>query len=210
MKLGRIILKVDEMQAAVEAILFASGEPIEYQRIAEALEIEPEYAENLLTNLGDSLDERGSGICLVRMDDEFQLCTRSEYADKVRAVLEIKKNTPLSNAAFEVLAVVAYNQPVTKSFVEQVRGVDCSGVMATLCQKGLIEEKGRLDLPGRPLLYGTTPEFLKCFSVSSLDELPDLPEHEDMPKKQELPDQLSLDLTAENAENLANEESDKE
>ena len=88
--------------------------------------------------------------------------------------------------------------------------MDCSGVMATLCQKGLIEEKGRLDLPGRPLLYGTTPEFLKCFSVSSLDELPDLPEHEDMPKKQELPDQLSLDLTAENAENLANEESEKE
>ena len=88
--------------------------------------------------------------------------------------------------------------------------MDCSGVMATLCQKGLIEEKGRLDLPGRPLLYGTTPEFLKCFSVSSLDELPDLPEHEDMPKKQELPDQLSLDLTAENAENSANEESEKE
>ena len=88
-------MKVDEMQAAVEAILFASGEPIEYQRIAEALEIEPEYAENLLTNLGDSLDERGSGICLVRMDDEFQLCTRSEYADKVRAVLEIRK-IPLS------------------------------------------------------------------------------------------------------------------
>ncbi len=197
MKLERIILKVDEMQAAVEAILFASGEPIEYERIAEALEIEPEYAENLLMNLGASLDERGSGICLVRMDNQFQLCTRSQYADKIRAVLEIKKNAPLSTAAFEVLAVVAYNQPVTKSFVEQVRGVDCSGVISTLCQKGLIEEKGRLDLPGRPLLYGTTAEFLKCFSVSSLDELPDLPEHEDLPQKQELPDQLSLDLAGE-------------
>lgn len=192
-------MKVDEMQAAVEAILFASGEPIEYERIAEALEIEPEYAENLLMNLGASLDERGSGISLVRMDDKFQLCTRSEYADKVRAVLEIKKNAPLSGAAFEVLAVVAYNQPVTKSFVEQVRGVDCSGVMSTLCQKGLIEEKGRLDLPGRPLIYGTTPEFLKCFGVSTLDELPELPEREDMPKKDELPDQLTLDLQAEPA-----------
>ncbi|MBQ7596469.1 MAG: SMC-Scp complex subunit ScpB [Clostridia bacterium] len=191
-------MKVDEMQAAVEAILFAAGEPIEYERIAEALEIEPEYAENLLMNLGAQLDERGSGICLVRMDDQFQLCTRSEYADKVRTVLEIKKNSPLSNAAFEVLAVIAYNQPVTKSFIEQVRGVDCSGVISTLCQKGLIEEKGRLDLPGRPLLYGTTPEFLKCFSVTSLDELPDLPEHEDIPEKPEIPDQLSLDLSAEN------------
>lgn len=185
------------MMAAVEAILFAAGEPIDYERIAEALEIEPAYAEDLLVNLGASLDERGSGICLVKMDNMFQLCTRSEYSDKVRAVLEIKKNSPLSNAAFEVLAVVAYNQPVTKSFVEQVRGVDCSAVMQTLCQKGLIEEKGRLDLPGRPLIYGTTAEFLKCFSVTSLDELPDLPEHEDLPKKDELPDQLSLDLQAE-------------
>ncbi len=198
LKWERIILKVDEMQAAVEAILFASGDPIEYERIAEALEIEPEYAENLLMNLSADLDDRGSGICLVRMDNQFQLCTRSEFSDKIRAVLEIKKNSPLSTAAFEVLAVVAYNQPVTKSFVEQVRGVDCSGVISTLCQKGLIEEKGRLDLPGRPLLYGTTAEFLKCFSVTSLDELPDLPEHEDLPQRQELPDQLSLDLSGEN------------
>ena len=198
-------MKVDEMQAAVEAILFASGDPIEYEKIAEALEIEPDYALSLLMNLGAQLDERGSGICLVRMDNRFQLCTRSEYYDKVRAVLEIKKNSPLSNAAFEVLAVVAYNQPVTKSFVEQVRGVDCSGVMATLCQKGLIEEKGRLDLPGRPLLYGTTPEFLKCFSVSSLDELPELPEREDIPKKQEIPDQLSLNLEVQSSEEQAEE-----
>ena len=201
-------MKVDEMQAAVEAILFASGDPIEYEKIAEALEIEPDYALNLLMNLGAQLDERGSGICLVRMDNRFQLCTRSEYSDKVRAVLEIKKNSPLSNAAFEVLAVVAYNQPVTKSFVEQVRGVDCSGVMATLCQKGLIEEKGRLDLPGRPLLYGTTPEFLKCFSVTSLDELPELPElpeREDIPKKQEIPDQLSLNLEVQSSEEQAEE-----
>ncbi len=79
-----------------------------------------------------------------------------------RSVLEVKKNAPLSNAAFEVLAVIAYNQPVTKAFVEQVRGVDCSGVISTLCQKRLVEEKGRLELPGRPLVYGTTPEFLRC------------------------------------------------
>lgn len=198
-------MKVDEMQAVVEAILFACAEPIEYERIAEALEIEPEYAENLLINLGASLDERNSGICLIRMDNQFQLCTRSQYSDKVRAVLEIKKNTPLSTAAFEVLAVVAYNQPVTKSFVEQVRGVDCSGVMSTLCQKGLVEEKGRLDLPGRPLLYGTTPEFLKCFSIETLDDLPDLPDREDIPKKQELPDQLTLDL-----ESAQQEQTEKE
>ncbi len=90
----------------------------------------------------------------------------------------MKKNTPLSGAAFEVLAVIAYNQPVTKAFVEQVRGVDCSGVIGSLTQKGLIEEKGRLELPGRPIVYGTTPAFLRCFCIESLDELPPLPEKE--------------------------------
>ena len=96
----------------------------------------------------------------------------------MRKVLEIKRNSPLSQAAFEVLAIVAYNQPVTKAFIEQIRGVDCSAVIATLCQKQLIEERGRLDLPGRPLIYGTTPNFLRCFCISSLEELPALPEKE--------------------------------
>ena len=109
-------------------------------------------------------------------------------------MLEIKKNTPLSGAAFEVLAVIAYNQPVTKAFIEQVRGVDCSGVIGTLIAKGLIEERGRLELPGRPLIYGTTPEFLKCFCVTTLDDLPDLPEHEDLPKSEEINGQLEINL----------------
>ena len=112
---------------------------------------------------------------MLRLGNRYQLCTRTEFAQSVRQALEIKRNAPLSQAAFEVLAVVAYNQPVTKSFVEQVRGVDCSGVVNTLCQKGLLEEKGRLELPGRPLLYGTTVEFLRCFSFSSLEDLPPLP-----------------------------------
>ncbi len=95
---------------------------------------------------------------------------------EVRGLLEIKKNTPLSQAAFEVLAIVAYNKTVTRSFIEQIRGVDCSGPVSNLIQKGLIEEKGRLDLPGRPLVYGTTDRFLRCFSLNSLEDLPDLPD----------------------------------
>ena len=182
------------MQSAVEAILFAAGEPLEIERIAEALEAEAEIIESALDGLKFTLDERGSGICLVKMDNRYQLCTRQDYADEVRAVLEIKKNSPLSNAAFEVLAVIAYNQPVTKAFVEQVRGVDCSGVISTLIAKGLVEERGRLELPGRPLIYGTTPEFLKCFCVTSLDELPELPDHDDAPKNEELPNQLEINL----------------
>lgn len=99
--------------------------------------------------------------------------------------MDLRRNTPLSQAALEVLAVVAYNQPVTKAFVEQVRGVDCSGVIGSLTTKGLVEEKGRLELPGRPLLYGTTENFLRCFNISSLDELPPLPEGDEDKESEE-------------------------
>ncbi len=164
-----------KVQAIVEAILFASGDPLEVARIAEALDTDIETAVLELEKFAASLEERQSGLCLLRLDDKYQLCTKTEYADKIRTILEIRRNTPLSSAALEVLAVVAYNQPITKSYIEQVRGVDCSGVISTLCQKGLIEECGRLELPGRPLLYATTPDFLRCFCISSLSELPDLP-----------------------------------
>ena len=157
--------------------MFASGEPVEASRIAEALEVETETVEGALWELSRVLDERESGICLLRLGSKYQLVSRKEYAQEIRNVLDIKKNIPLSPAAFEVLAIVAYNQPVTKAYVEQIRGVDCSGVISTLCQRGLLEERGRLDLPGRPLLYGTTPNFLRCFCLSSLSDLPELPEN---------------------------------
>lgn len=156
--------KNNNIIAKLEAMLFASGEPVEAARLAEVLELDIESVTKMLAHLGDLYDDRHSGICLVRIDGKYQLCTREEYGDDVRALLEIKKNTPLSQAAFEVLAIIAYNKTVTKSFIEQIRGVDCSGSVANLVQKGLIEEKGRLDLPGRPLVYGTTDRFLRCFS----------------------------------------------
>ncbi|MBO4893544.1 MAG: SMC-Scp complex subunit ScpB [Clostridia bacterium] len=165
-----------KMRSACEAILFASGEPVEAVRIAEALDIDNKTVSSLLSDLADELNKRESGICLLKLGSRYQLCSRVEYASQVRAVLEKKKNTPLSNAAFEVLAVVAYNQPVTKAYIEQIRGVDCTGVISTLCQRGLLEEKGRLELPGKPLLYGTTPDFLRCFCLESLSELPELPD----------------------------------
>lgn len=167
-----------ELQGALEAILFAAGDPLPVKRIATALELPVEDLEAAVASLQTELDTRESGLVLKRLGDQIQLCTRTECSDAVRKVLALRKNTPLSGAAFEVLAVIAYNQPVTKSFIEQVRGVDCSGVVASLTQKGLIEEKGRLDLPGRPIVYGTTPAFLRCFCIESLDELPPLPEHE--------------------------------
>ena len=187
----------EQIRAACEAILFASGEPVEAARIAEALELDIDTVNGAMWELGRALDERGSGICLLRLGSKYQLCSRSDYAQHVRSVLDIKKNAPLSPAAFEVLAVVAYNQPVTKAYVEQIRGVDCSGVIATLCQKGLLEEKGRLDLPGRPLLYGTTPDFLRCFCLSSLSELP------------ELPDKVDNAVQAENDDEIDNEQGEQ-
>jgi len=171
-------MNYDEICPKLEAVLFAVGAPIEISKISQIFEVSEEELLCIYENLKKKLISRNSGLCVIKLDGKLQICTKSEHAEEIRKALETKKNAPLSNAAFEVLAVVAYNQPVTKSFVEQVRGVDCSGVISTLLQKSLIEEKGRLDLPGRPLLYGTTDDFLRCFGISSLDELPSLPEEE--------------------------------
>ena len=165
-----------ELLATLEAVLFSVGEPISAQRLAQGLQVSEELIERTLHTLSEKYTSEESGLCILKLDDVYQLCTKRAFADSIRSVIEVKKNAPLSQAAFEVLAIVAYNQPVTKAFIEQIRGVDCSAVITNLCQKSLIEEKGRLDLPGRPLIYGTTPEFLRCFCISSLDELPELPD----------------------------------
>lgn len=172
--------KTDSLISKLEAMLFSAGDAVEASKLAEVLEMDIETVSKMLGHLGGMLDERESGLMLIQIDNKYQLCTREEHSAEVRKLLEIKKNTPLSNAAFEVLAIVAYNKTVTRSFIEQVRGVDCSGSIASLVQKGLIEEKGRLDLPGRPLIYGTTDRFLRCFSLNSLDDLPELPKTEEI------------------------------
>lgn len=170
------------LAAVMEAVLFASGEPLDIEKTAKALLVDKESIENTLSSLEEKYKGDEHGIELLNLNGKYQFATKEEFAPQIRAVLSIKKNTPLSSAAFEVLAVIAYNQPVTKAFIEQVRGVDCSGVISTLCQRNLIEEHGRLDLPGRPLLYCTTDNFLRCFEISSLDELPELPS-ENPPEK---------------------------
>lgn len=164
--------------AAFEAMLFASGEPVEVQKAADVLEIKPDEVHEIAAQLQKEYKNRNSGIEILKLADTYQMCSAKEYITHIRALLELKKNTPLSQAALEVLAIVSYNQPVTKAFIEQVRGVDCSGVLRSLNEKDLIEEKGRLDLPGKPLLYGTTNNFLRCFTLESLDDLPELPEKE--------------------------------
>ncbi len=171
-------MTVNEMISAFEAILFASGEPVEKERFCEIFEIDDETVGQIMDLLADRLANSGSAIKLVKLEDQYQLCTKKEYAEYIRTALDLRRKAPLSQAALEVLAVIAYNQPVTRAYVEQVRGVDCSGVVSTLVEKDLLEEKGRLELPGRPLLYGTTANFLRCFGLSSLDDLPVVPTDE--------------------------------
>ena len=173
-----MILTDDTMnfRGTVEAIVFASGEPIERLRLMEALDCTPEKLDSVLHEIKNEYDDRESAVQLLLLGSKVQFATRPQYAGAIRAVLDLKRNQPLSPAAFEVLAIIAYNQPVTKAFVEQIRGVDCGGVINTLCQRSLIEECGRLDLPGRPLIYCTTSEFLRCFCMSTLAELPDIPD----------------------------------
>lgn len=180
-----------ELIPAFEAVLFSGGEPLSIDRFSQVFDITPEKVVEVMEALSKRLDAKDKGVELVRMENTYQLATKKEYAGYIKKMFDIKRRTPLSPAALEVLAVVAYNQPVTKSFIEQVRGVDCSGVVTTLVEKGLIEERGRLELPGKPLLYGTTKNFLRCFGISDLTELPPLPKNEDA--SEEVGEQIPLD-----------------
>jgi segregation and condensation protein B len=182
-----------ELIKAFEAVLFASGEPLSIDRFSQVFDLTPEKTVSVMDALSKKLEDSDSGLKLVRMQNAYQLATKSEYADYIKKAFDIKRRTPLSSAALEVLAVIAYNQPVTKSFIEQVRGVDCSSVVTTLIEKGLVEERGRLELPGKPLLYGTTKNFLRCFSLGDLSELPPLPKDQSGSEVADLGEQLSLE-----------------
>ena len=159
----------------MEAILFASGEPVHIDRVCLALELDKETAETLLQKLGDHYAYNRRGVRLTRMDESWQLCSAPDYADVIRKAFEIRKSAKLSQPALEVLTIIAYYQPTTRAYVDQVRGVDSAYTMSLLLERKLIEECGRLQVPGRPHLYRTTKEFLRVFHLGSLDELPEMP-----------------------------------
>lgn len=168
----------NEKIAAVEAILFAGGDPIEADKLALAADVEPIELDELIQALEEKYSREDSGIELLKLEDSYQLATKQRFAEQIKAAFEIRKNTALSAAAMEVLTIVAYNQPVTKSFVENVRGVDSSSTVNSLVEKGLLCEAGRLELPGRPIAYKTTDAFLRSFQISGLSELPPLPDQD--------------------------------
>lgn len=167
-------MEIKEKLGAIEAILFASGEPIEIYRLSEASGVDAGTLPSMIRLLNERYDDYGSGVCIKKFDSSYQMCTREDFAPQVRMALETKRATPLSNAAMEALTIIAYNQPVSKGFVENVRGIDSSSVINNLVEKGLVEEAGRLDVPGKPIVYRTTSVFLRSFGLSSTADLPPL------------------------------------
>ena len=172
--------RVVVFEEALEAILFAAGHPISYATLARVFEMTPAKVKDKVFEYSLKYNDSGipRGVMLLTFNVTCQLCTKQYYLTEIRDALGIKKSGTLSTSSMEALAIIAYNQPVTRAFVDQVRGVDCSGVVSALVKKGLIEEKGRMDLPGKPILYGTTATFLRCFSLESLEDLPALPDSE--------------------------------
>lgn len=160
----------------LEAILFAAGEPVPLGRLSLVLGISEPEVLDAAQELQTLLDEGGHGICLIRLADKLQLCTRAETAGAVTKILEQRRPPSLSSAAMETLAIVAYYQPVTAAYISRIRGVDSSYSVSSLTEKGLIEGKGRLEAPGRPTLYGTTDLFLRTMQITNLSDLPKLPE----------------------------------
>lgn len=168
------IEQIKNIEGAIEAILYAAGYPVKYTKIAEVLGLDENNTKTIIEHMSDEYNSERSkkGINLLMYPDTCQFCTKEQYAPYIREALGIKRGGNLSASSMEVLAVIAYNQPVTRSFVDQVRGVDSSYAVNSLIDKGLIESCGRLDAPGRPMLYVTTEKFLRVFGITSLSELP--------------------------------------
>lgn len=169
-------MEIKELESALEGVLFAAGEPVPVERLCLGLEVDRPTLDAVAQQLMDKYSYQRRGIRLLRLETSYQLCSAPEYADYIRKTLESRKPARLSQPALEVLAVIAYYQPVTRAYVDQVRGVDSSYTVGLLLERELIEEAGRLAVPGRPVLFRTTKNFLRSFGLSSLEELPELPD----------------------------------
>ena len=167
-------MEYTDLERAIEAILFAAGERVELSRLAMALEADEKDVETAANALADALAFERRGIRVLRLDKGYQMVSSGEMADYITRALETRKPPKLSSSQLEALTIVAYYQPATKAMIEQIRGVDSSYSISALMNKKLIEEAGRLNVPGRPILYRTTPDFLRTFSISSLEELPEI------------------------------------
>ena len=185
-------MEQNDLQRALMAVLFAAGEPVAASRLAESLQVDESEIHRECEALISALSYHRSGIRIVRLENAYQMCSSAEMADYVTKTLETRKPPKLSPSQLETLTVIAYYQPATKAYVETIRGVDSAYSVSALLTKKLIRECGRLNVPGRPILYETTPDFLRVFGLESLADLPDI-EKVDIAVKKE---QLQLDLDA--------------
>lgn len=163
-----------ELQRVIEAILFAAGERVEVSRLAQVLEVDPDEIINAVDALADGLAFNRRGIRILRLEDGYQMVSSGEMADYITKALETRKPPKLSASQLETLTIIAYYQPATKAMVEQIRGVDSAYSISALLNKKLIEDAGRLNVPGRPIQYRTTPDFLRTFALNSLEDLPEI------------------------------------
>jgi len=165
-------MEIKEMESVIEGLLFAAGDPLETEKIAEILEIDKKSARLVLNNMVANYRSSKRGIMIREIDGSYQLCTRFEHYDYIRRLFEPRQKQALSQAAFETLAIIAYNQPVTRTKIEQIRGVNSDSAVTRLVERNLVREAGRMDSPGKPMLYETTEEFLRSFGFKSKADLP--------------------------------------
>ena len=180
------------LQGIIESVLFAAGEAVRTDKIAEIAGITPQQAKEELIKLGDYYTKNNRGFALIEIDDGYQICTRPEYYTYVQAMAGMKRQQGLSNAAFEALSIIAYNQPVTRGTIEFIRGVNSDGAVQRLVERGLVEERGRMDAPGKPILYGTTQEFLRMFGLKTIRDLPEV--EQQLPMEDEDENQLKIEV----------------
>lgn len=183
----------DKIPYAIEGILFAAGEPVKAAKLAAVLETDIETVEEAVKLLKYNYDTEERGMTIIDIDDGYQLCSRPDYYNYIQLILGEQRRQALSNAAMEALAIIAYKQPITKGQIEYIRGVNSDAAVNRLVERGLIEEAGRLDAPGRPILYRTTQNFLRCFGLSTPRDLPPL----DMSQFGGEYEQISLDIDGE-------------
>ena len=170
------VTDIKEMKKTTEAVLFAAGHPMTYEKLSRLFGLTPKKTKDFITEYAKEYNACDRAIIMLAMDECAQLCTKAEYSAYIKEALDIRRGGNLSNSSIETLAVIAYNQPVTRTYVDTVRGVDSTYAVNSLLDRGLIEPRGRVDAPGRPMLYGTTPDFLRVFGISSISELPDVSE----------------------------------
>ena len=174
-------MEIKEIESIIEAVLFASGDPISVDKLAEIIDVDIETTKAVIDGLSDSYHYNQRGIKIIILEDKYQLTTSGKYAEYIQRIVQPRTRRPLSTSAMEVLAVISYKQPTTRLEIEKIRGVNCDYAITRLLERGMIEEKGRLDTLGKPVLFGTTDEFLRCFGIRSLKDLPELEGLELMP-----------------------------